>query len=208
MEVLQKLTLYDLLGYALPGCVLLFFLNSENAENLTKMEAGGVLLFIAFGFLTGIMISEIMRWMEMLIGKFFGKKQWNAVWNKYALSCERMERALKKAHILDRVENAADNAIFSKYKTAIYADIQTDSKYSRIHNYASLALLCKNMFFVTTLCMIDGIIKNLLGEGLFGAIGLCCFGIRWQRFSSKKIGYAICWFLEKYDGDEMPETVS
>lgn len=207
MEVLQKLTLYDLLGYALPGCVLLFFFNSENSENLTKMEAGGVLLFIAFGFLTGIMISEIMRWVEMLIGKLFGKKQWNAVWNKYALSCERMERALKKAHILGRIENAADKAVFSKYKTAIYADIQTDSKYSRIHNYASLALLCKNMFFVTTFCMIDGIIKNLLGEGVFGAIGLCCFGIRWQRFNSKKIGYAICWFLEKYDGDEMPETV-
>lgn len=208
MEVLQKLTLYDLLGYALPGCVLLFFLNSENSENLTKMEAGGVLLIIVFGFLTGIMISEVMRWVEMLIGKLFGKKQWNAVWNKYALSCERMERALKKAHILDRIGNGADNAFFSKYRTAIYADIQTDSKYSRIHNYASLALLCKNMFLVMLFCMIDGIIRNSFEEGLFGVIGLCCFGIRWQRFSSKKIGYAICWFLEKYDGNEESETVS
>lgn len=208
MEVLQKLTLYDLLGYALPGCVLLFFLSTENPGNLTKMEAGGVVLFIAFGFLTGIMISEFMRWVEMLSGKLFEKKQWNAVWNKYALSCERMGRALKKAHILDHIENAADNMIFSKYRTAIYADIQTDSKYSRIHNYASLALLCKNMFLVMLFCLIDGIIRNSFEEGLFGAIGLCCFGIRWQRFSSKKIGYAICWFLEKYDGDEMPETVS
>lgn len=208
MEVLQKLTLYDLLGYALPGCVLLFSLSTENSEDLTKMEVGGVLLFIAFGFLTGIMISEFMRWVEMLIGKFIAKKQWNAIWNKYALSCERMERALKKAHILDRIENVTDNMIFSKYKTAIYADIQADSKYSRIHNYASLALLCKNMFLVTVICVIDGIIKNSFEEGLFGAIGLCCFGIRWQRFSSKKIGYAICWFLEKYDGDEMPENNS
>lgn len=200
MEVLQKLTLYDLLGYALPGCVMLFFLSAEKSENLSEMEAGGILLFITFGFLTGIMISEFMRWIEMLIGSFFGKMQWNAIWNKYSLTCERMERALKKTHILERIDNDVDNEFFSKYRTAIYADIQTDPKYSRIHNYASLALLCKNMFFVTSFCMIDGIIKNSFGEGLFGAIGLCCFGVRWQRFSSKKIGYAICWFLEKYDG--------
>lgn len=201
MEVLQKLTLYDLLGYALPGCVLLFFLSTENSENFTKMEAGGVLLFIAFGFLTGIMISEIMRWVEMLIGKSLGKMQWNAIWNRYSLTCERMGRALKKAHILDCIDTGAERESFTKYRTAIYADIQTDPKYSRIHNYASLALLCKNMFFVTFFCMIDGIIKNSFGEGLFGVIGLCCFGVRWQRFGSKKIGYAICWFLEKYDGN-------
>lgn len=202
MEVLQKLTLYDLLGYALPGCVLLFFLSTEDSKNLSEMEFGGALLFVAFGFLTGIMISEVMRWVEMIIGQFLGKRQWNEIWNKYGLTCERMERALKKAHVLDCIDNDVDKAIFSKYKTAIYANIQTDIKYSRIHNYASLALLCKNMFFVMLFCMIDGIIKKSFGEGLFGVIGLCCFGIRWQRFSSKQIGYAICWFLEKYDGSE------
>lgn len=64
------------------------------------------------------------------------------------------------------------------------------------------------MFFVTVVCVIHGIIKKSFGEGVFGVIGLFCFGIRWQRFNSKKIGYAICWFLEKYDGDEMPENNS
>lgn len=200
MEVLQKLTLYDLLGYALPGCVLLVFYNGGKLGDLSQMELGGILLLLAFGFLAGNIISEFMRWVETLIGMFLRKAQWKAIWDKYALTCERMERALKKAHILGQTDQRADMESFSKYQTAIYADIQTDPKYTRIHNYASLALLCKNMVLVTLFCMIHGMLKKSCGEALFGIAGLFCFGVRWQRITRKKMGYAICWFLEKYDG--------
>lgn len=201
MEVLQKLTLYDLLGYALPGCVLLVFLYADSPEDLAAMEVGGVLLFIAFGYLIGIMISELMRWVELLIGKLGGKKQWSLICSQYSLTRERMERALKKAHIIEPADSCGDMASLSDYSTAIYADIQTDTKYLRVHNYASLALLCKNMFCVSLACMVDGLLKQSYGEGLFGAVGLFCFGVRWQRIGMRQTGYAICWFLEKYDGN-------
>lgn len=206
MEMLQKLTLYDLLGYALPGCVFLVFYNGEKLGDLSQMEIGGVSILIAFGFLVGIVISEFMRWVDSLIGRFWGKAQWRAMWNNYSLTCERMESALKKARILGENDSCADAADFSKYQAVIYADIQTDPKYTRIHNYASLVLLCKNMVLVTLFCMIHGMLKKSCGEALFGIAGLLCFGVRWQRISRKKMGYAICWFLEKYDGGETGEA--
>lgn len=55
MEILQKLTLYDLLGYALPGGVLLMVYGQENLDVLFDEGAKGWILLLLFGF-----------WLELL----------------------------------------------------------------------------------------------------------------------------------------------
>lgn len=210
MEILQKLTLYDLLGYALPGAVLLLIYSGNDLNELSDLGAEGGLLLLLFSFLTGIISSEIMQWVDRILNRFFGIKQWQNLCTQYSLSGKRMKQALKKAQIMnesDMDSDTDDEAMenYRRYQNAIYADIQTDPKYSRIHNYASAALLYKNMVFVSVFYIVNDFCEKELHNIVIGAIVLLCFYTRWMRFKSKKMGYAACWFLEKYGNETMPK---
>lgn len=198
MELLQKLTLYDLLGYTVPGSVLLILWKQEDLQQLLDAGAGGVALLVVVGFLVGIMISEIMSWIEKIFGKLFAKKQWEKICKKYVLREEQIRNALRNAGIIP--DGTGEGTVMSclRYCTAMYADIQADSRYSRIHNYASAALLYRNMVFVAVFCIIVAIITTLNEEIVLGIVGVICFGMRWWRFNGKKIGYAVSWFIEKH----------
>lgn len=201
MEILQKLTLYDLLGYALPGGVLLMVYGRENLDVLFDEGAKGWILLLLFGFLVGVAISEIMQWVERGLLKVRGKKQWLKLCEEYSLTAERMGQALKNARMIKVPETDANNISLGNcrdYQAAVYADIQTDPKYSRIHNYASAALLYKNMVFVAVFAAWQ-VRGKWEPEGIaFLIIGSLCFFARWMRFREKKVGYAFCWFVDKY----------
>lgn len=201
MEVLQKLTLYDLLGYALPGVVLLMVYGQDYFDVLSDEGAKGGILLLLFGFLIGVAISEIMQWVERGLHKFRGKQQRSKLCEEYSLTAERMRQALMNARMIKASDTDAGNISLEecwKYRTAAYADIQTDPKYSRIHNYASAALLYKNMVLVAALTTVHGFWKGIQPEIVPGIIGSLCFFARWMRFLEKKVGYALCWFADKY----------
>lgn len=206
MELLQKLTLYDLLGYAVPGSVLLAVLRPSEIQNLLKGGVINAAIFIVLAFIAGIMISEITYWFKRVIDKCTGKRQWEAISRKTALTREKIEHALVNAHVIDYgdgVANANDDEpddfkYVRKYFSVMYADIQSDSNYSRIHNYASAFLLCKNMIIAALACTIYGVYNCLYIEIVVGIVGLLCFVSRSYRFNKKMITYTLCWFLEKY----------
>lgn len=198
MELLQKLTLYDLLGYTVPGSVLLILWKQDDLQQLLDAGAGGVVLLVVAGFLVGIMMSEIMSWIEKIFGKLFAKKQWEIICKKYVLSEEQITKALRNANIIPEDIGEDREKPYWEYCTAMYADIQADSRYSRIHNYASAALLYRNMVFAAVFCIIVGRNTIIYEEIVLGIVGVLCFGIRWWRFNGKKIGYAVSWFIEKH----------
>ena len=102
----------------------------------------------------------------------------------------------------------------------IYSVIQTDSKFGRIHTYASAAVMCRN---TATACLIGSglVIGKLLNICSVRSdqviLAVCLLGcalllsIRSRRFEEKKYYYAINWFIFKYNGsttmeiDKVPE---
>lgn len=208
MEVLQKLTLYDLLGYALPGAALLIIYGQDDLDALFEEGVKGGVLLLLFGFLTGVVLSEIMQWVERGLRKIREDKRWSKLCEDYSLTAERMEQALKNARMIQTSDTNANHISLEEcknYRTAAYADIQTDPKYSRIHNYASAALMYKNMVPVAVLTVVHGIWKGICPEIWIGLIASLCFFVRWMRFQKKKVGYALCWFADKYRDEAQAE---
>ena len=78
-------------------------------------------------------------------------------------------------------------------------EIQADSQYSRLHNYASAELLYKNMVVVSVLAMGIGVGQQNMTEIIIGAVSVVLFARRWIRFAERSRGYTICWFVQKYD---------
>lgn len=68
--VLEKITLYDILGYLLPGCVLMILVSYGAGQAGMSLDPGwwsdsegfGYFVFFLISYLIGIVLSEIMRW--------------------------------------------------------------------------------------------------------------------------------------------------
>ena len=210
MDLLQKLTLYDLLGYTLPGCILLTFCGSEmmpywlmqNGEHENEIFFA-IFAFISCGYILGIMIAECMSWILKKAGKLEISRK---AFETYHVDKERICQALEKADILCGGSNLDGLELFKRYSGEMYARIQADNKYYRIHNYASAELLYKNMIFVSAACIVTFMLKNNIWGALIGAAGVKCFAMRWKRFYEKKMGYCLGWFLDKYVQPDFSQT--
>lgn len=195
MELLEKITLYDLLGYALPGCILLYVLGVFGDAG---SEAGAffALVFVVTGYVTGILISEASAW--LIGGKTFSEKLKRDAEKKIKIAPEAVKRALKKANVLPGSKPAADMELVWTYLAVMYADIQTDSNYNRIHNYASAVPLYKNMAVVSALCAVIYAWRHQWIFCAASAAAVVLFVHRWRRFEIKKILYTVNWYVNKY----------
>lgn len=204
MELLQKLTLYDIFGYALPGCIAIGLFR-YNVDWKTLMDRGFstfliCVIWVMLGYLVGIIITEIsdMIWPT-------DKKEENylhKLCDDYGISLDNLVAALKKAHILEEQNNVSDFAELEQFDSQIYSDIQIDGKYNRVHNYASAELLYKNMILVCILSFITGIMYRIWPEIIGGIIGGFFFAKRYKKFYERKMGYVLCWFLNKYNNPD------
>lgn len=195
MELLEKITLYDLLGYTLPGCILLYVWGVFGDAG---SEAGTLfwLVFAVMGYVTGILISEASSW--LIGGKIFSEKLKRDAEKKIKIDPEAVKRALKKANVLPDPKPAADMELVWAYLAVMYADIQTDSNYNRIHNYASAVPLYKNMAVVSALCAVIYAWRQQWIFGAASAVAIVLFIHRWRRFEIKKILYTVNWYVNKY----------
>lgn len=202
MELLQKLTLYDLLGYTLPGCIFILVCGGEDRKNQLLHivnkgcgQGGTIFALICCGYILGIVIAEIMN----LILKKTGQLEISdKMYDKYHVNDDRINQSLEKAGIIQAAGRASGLELYKLYHGEMYAKIQTDEKYFRIHNYASAELLYKNMILVSLMCMISFILKQDILGIVLGVVGVICFYMRWKRFYEKKLGYCLGWFLDKY----------
>ncbi len=220
MEVLQKITIYDLLGYTVPGTIMVgvlevcFFsswLFDEEYENYLGYICGVTILL---GYVLGMVIAEITS--------LIYEKVWKKVLAKINRPCQEGElnnlgkevvtKALIQAGIIENGTELSPSDI-EKYYSYMYADIQSDPKYARVHNYASSELVCKNTAFVLLISSILCIFrKNVLDSKnenaiaiavivVVGILGGFILFLRYLKQKNRKNTYTLDWFVQKHIGN-------
>lgn len=202
MEILQKITLYDLLGYAVPGTILAgiaeccYFSEHVDWKNLSGYIGYICAITILLGYVIGIAISEATD----LIYTFLKKQGLFKMSNAF-LDYTVIAAALEKAGaITDRNSIKSIDDTYH-YFTYMYSDIQTDKNYSRIHNYASAELTCKNMAFVVLAATIMLCVRKIIPLPILIIAGIILellFLRRWNRQRSRKEMYTVQWFVQKH----------
>lgn len=215
--VIEKVTLYDILGYLIPGIVfeiligleitLEFLLKNEDMWRLESIEKyiidmNGVviLILIVLGYCVGIMISELASSCERLLNsKCLGK----ILLKKLVIDPEVIKEALIKSKIV-HAEPTENDIRLGKYDRAMYAALQINDKCKRIHNYVSAKILYRNLMFAAILSVFANCVLRKHGYDLFNTtylgwifcISAGIFGIRWIRFYLKCKEYTLHWFIE------------
>ena len=211
-STLQKITLYDILGYLLPGSAFLILVLYGMGEEKLSVFLGqwaddqGVLYFAFFvaAYLVGIVLSEIMRWIWPVIRKLYKKRP------ETGLSDEEIAEALKKSGKLEgkgEIKRKVREDLDSYYMQYMYGIIQKSEDNKRIHNYASAQVLYKN---VSGALFLGALFSIIFGHGAAIWLYAACFFmsivflIREARFEQKKNKYTVIWFVEKYLGNTQP----
>lgn len=223
---LEKITLYDFFSYFIPGALCLtltvYGLWPEAKQFLmdTNNHFYGYFVFslIIFSYVFGIALSSIANVLYVKIPKLCLDKMNLQHNQKFTVDEDALKNALLASGTSQRcIDDALSKDPSSKkqglslvnhFRTKIYADIQADSRYKRIHNYSSSASMYKN---ISCAFFVGGILPLILhlflqiqilkGFPVFLAfeIGLMiAFLFRWKRFERKKYLYTINWFIQKY----------
>lgn len=202
MELLQKLTLYDLFGYTLPGVIALLLYSGDLSYLADNLTMGGIVLLIVLGYAAGVMITELAECLEYLLKKMLGENKINEYWQKvckvYAITDVKLNDALQKAKLIQSAQNDSVDVIARRYMTYMYSEIQADPQYNRLHNYASAELLYKNMAVAAVFAAGMGFAQQNMTEIIIGVIGAVLFVSRRIRFAERSRGYTVCWFVQKY----------
>lgn len=201
-SVFEKVTLYDLLGYMVPGAVFvllgiterLFLLSPNEQKMLSDFEGYFMTAFVIISYVLGVVLSEIARWGSCIMEKIYRK-------NYTFINTEVVKSALEKSHLVDRQElqGVLDS---KKYFKIMYGVIQQEKDYGRIHGYTSAEILYKNL---TMAFLLNFMLRIGFPEGysIPGGTIICLaiaviFFIRWMRFRDKKVNYTVLWFVKKY----------
>ena len=216
MEVLQKITIYDLLGYTVPGTILvgvieMCFFYSQLFGGEHKNYMGYICgVTILLGYVVGMVIAELTN---VFLEHKCVKKRFENKEELTNIGYTTILKALEKAGIMDQTSgllSGNQEEQIKKYYRYMYADIQSDSKYSRIHNYASSELVCKNssfVFLISTLLILVSQYGNLkIAESvailIVGITGAALLFRRYLKQRDQKNAYTLDWFVQKHLGDE------
>lgn len=107
MELLQKITLYDLLGYALPGCVLLYIWKWSDVFAAGDVPASAMIVFVGLGYLAGILIAELSELVSGIWKK--SKRAKAAIEKEMEIAPETIRKALFNAGVLRETDEAGEN---------------------------------------------------------------------------------------------------
>lgn len=225
-SVIEKITLYDILVYLLPGSLIIlslihvYFLKSNIGIEKVLADYSGLLVyaFIVLSFLCGVLLSEVGYWAFAILDKIVkrvkgkengriqdGNKNRNS--DKWPVSDELIKKALVKGHILSE-ENEFDDNKKQEYLGSMYSDIQTDKTFNRIHNYVSAKFMYKNLILaIIVSVMIYG--ERFTGEYNHAIIfvataSIIMLSVRYRRFVGKTNYYTVLWYAEKYLNGHIP----
>lgn len=137
-SVFEKITLYDLFAYFVPGFVFMCLICVSFSPGLLThydpvvwdgLTGYVTFAFFVFDYVAGIAISSVT---DFLCNKIFRKPE--------EIDEIGLKRALLNSGLqLDEITGIGEGKqpIPQNIALYIYADIQADSNYKRIHNYAS-----------------------------------------------------------------------
>ena len=223
-SLVEKITLYDVMSYFIPGFLcstLLVFglvpeLLTHNLGAYDKYVGYMTFTFLILSYVAGIAISDMARCLCDVLSKTFLDKKFSG-WNDINKDNENLKKALLKSGMSREKIHPDGNESFGDKQEImdwIYADIQIDPQYKRIHNYASSESMYKNISMAFLIAVIvqlvlypilgfspwSGRIKvfMVLTEFVMAVIFLS----RWKTFENKKKAYAYMWFMGKYCAQE------
>ncbi len=224
-SLIEKITLYDILGYCIPGSILIglsgaaFLLENGGYKSFYdtyKESIGyGLLVLLVLGYVAGMLIAEIT---DIIIRSCKETLNYDVKEELRVIDFKCVEQALKKAKYISKDMKLRGVEDVLKYISGMYGDIQSDIKYNRIHNYSSSKLVCKNLAFVSFcgfLIVLNHFIQsfelmfcsdvNIL-KVILVISGWCVAGIlfirRWKKNYIKTNFYTVIWFIDKYNTSE------
>lgn len=206
-SLLEKITLYDILGYMVPGFSFLMLALlpldlkelEDYAEMIDRMDSLLVLAAVVTAYVSGMALSEIGRLFE--IASRWLLSRGGIYYIPEEPVKENIILALKKRGLVKGQEASSDRNVWLRYYRWMYGDIQIDGAYRRIHNYASAATMYKN---IVCACVISIFVRHLFWENPKGLYDWLCvgigilFGIRQLRFEKKIRHYTEVFFTDKY----------
>lgn len=200
----EKITLYDFFGYLIPGLFLVLVTYIRFAEMIPEsvkdiysdrdaLLVGSCLLF---GYIAGIIVSELTRlsiFDKVKITEYFE-----------GIDLEKLKESGLRSGLFKIDGNLTveeEKKIFER----IYASLQNDEGYKRIHNYASMEVMCKNLSAVALILAIEGFcfidkcvdLRECMGV-LIGIVISYLLRKRYHRFRCKKSRLAILNFIQKH----------
>lgn len=216
-SVVEKITLYDLLGYMVPGAVFLFVLvgnyfltmPKEILQCYEKYVGMIAFVFVVCSYVCGILISELARYV-FAVYTFFEKYSLDEIEMKEFEKKLPLKKALQESQLIEGQINMADADAVKHYTKIMYGDIQADEKFKRIHNYTSAEVLYKNLSMAFLLCAVlagFGWSSWPAGQVTLPVAGCLIaafvFMVRSFDFNCKKRRYTLIWFVEKYCGKKV-----
>lgn len=218
-SVLEKITLYDILGYLFPGSVLVLLImtgmTTQAREGLLTgwREYPGILwlVFFAISYLAGIMLSEIAEWLQQAR---YACKAYGSNKNGRAkrdtklpgLMREQIVSALINSGIREEEAAIRDKLTGNRdeYSQYMYGTIHNRPDCKRVHNYGSAYVMCRNIsmaLFIGAIALI--IVGNASCAYLAGCFfGSILFAVRGGRFRKKKELYTMICFVDRFTMQE------
>ena len=221
-SIIEKITLYDFFGYLIPGSLITSLLclrgiqecGTSAAAEMQEYKSALLLLFLLWGFLFGLLISEVARIISDCIDRGWFKDRYVKKIREYAhIDITVLKKSIEKSGIAENAIIGKD-AEFLRYLPAIYGVVQSDESYKRIHNYASSETMYKNLSVAVLLgglIEIVYLIQEYQDIRLFGIIAVWVISAtllmhRYYRFRIKKYTYSLIWFIEKYQNGSHNEN--
>ena len=222
-SILEKITLYDILGYLLSGCFLEIIICLEyilekwistdgmlmqQKEALEQFNSFFIVAFIVGGYCLGVILSEG----SMLINKKLGYEN-KIEYDNRAITDEILKKAILNTGLVEKQE--LERRLLAKgtkdsqkiYGNLMYALLQHDEKYKRIHNYGSGKLMYRNLcgaMVVGGIYIIYRIFRMkwfhiwVIVCGIIYILGIRVLHSRYKKYCAKSQEYVRVWFAEKY----------
>lgn len=197
-DLLERLTLYDLFGYAFPGSIVILtaVFCYGNIDLWEKHKDLLPYITLAAGILSyfiGMLLSEVAARIHMIFKEWILKKEFEE-WN-----CEKtsIASAIEKHKGDGAFLIINDEKGWEKCMKYMYSAVQISQETKRIHNYASTEVMCRNLCYA---CLFSGImLAACFGWHimLIAVIWALLMGGRAFRFGRKKREYTIYWFLQQ-----------
>jgi len=198
----EKLTLYDIVGYLLPGtlCVVIGiweYIAEAHVNGILEAYALYIFLgILAMGYLAGILISE----MGYIIYRLSENRKIVSAGIGYdKIGYPVIKKALVKAHVIGEQTDINTHEDVNKYMGYMFSEIQIKEEYRRLHNYASMQLICQNMSVAVLISICISVCRNGWSNYVFwGVFVIFLFWRRWRFFYQRKNFYVVTWFIQEH----------